>query len=173
NDLGRVAKNFELPAVTLHLQPTASEESDLTKLLRDQQDPSSPNFHKWLTPEQYGERFGASDSDIQQIVGWLESQGLTVTDVARGRNRITVTGTAEKIGAAFGTEIHQYKVDGVTHYANATDPAIPAALSGLVTSVTGLHDFRLKPRLRKMAPQLSSGNVHNLAPDDIATIYNI
>lgn len=174
NDLGRVASNFQMSGVTLVLKPSAAGEAALTQLLRDQQDPSSQNYQRWLTPEEFGARFGASDSDVQQITDWLKSQGLSIDTVARGRNWISVSGTADQIGKAFGTEIHRYRVDGALHYANATNPSVPAAMANLVTSITGLHDFRLKPRLRKPSPQMNtSSGAHHLAPDDIATIYDI
>jgi uncharacterized protein (TIGR03437 family) len=173
NDLGRVEAGFELPSVTLHLQPTPAAQSDLAQLLREQQDPASPNYHKWLTPEQFGERFGATESDLKQMTAWLESQGLTVVRVARGRNFITVSGAAGQVSNAFQTEIHRYNVNGVTHFANATDPTVPTAMAGMVATISGLNDFRLKARSRKMDPRMTSGSAHHLAPDDIATIYNI
>src|SRR3982751_6298492 len=108
NDLGRVAGNFELPNITLHLQPTAAAQSALTQLLREQQDPTSPNFHKWITPEEFADRFGASDGDVKQITTWLEREGLGVSRVARGRNWIAVSGTADQVRNAFETEIHRF-----------------------------------------------------------------
>ena len=120
---------FQIPAVTLFLKPSDPGQASLNQLLQDQQDPASPNFHHWLTPEEYADRFGASQSDITQISDWLKAQGLNVSSVARGRNAITVTGTADAVQNAFQTEIHRYQVDGVTHFANATDPSVPAAIS--------------------------------------------
>jgi uncharacterized protein (TIGR03437 family) len=169
-DLGRVAGAFPLPEVTLYLKPSA----DPTALVRNQQDPSSPEYHKWLTPEQYADRFGASQSDIDQIKAWLQSQGLTVSSVARGRDSITVSGTADQVQNAFQTQIHQYNVGGKQHYANATDPSVPAALAPLVAGIRGLHDFHPKPRLRSPKPELTvSGGFHALGPDDFAAIYNV
>jgi uncharacterized protein (TIGR03437 family) len=173
NDLGRVENTFQLPAVTLMLKPGSQGQSDLSQLLQEQQDPASPNFHKWLTPEQYADRFGASAGDVKQITDWLQSQGLTVADVARGRNWITVSGTAEQVQNAFQTEIHRYQVDGVTHFANAADPSVPAAMAGMIAGIRGLNDFRLKPRLRKVSPDVTLGGSRLLAPDDIAAIYNV
>jgi uncharacterized protein (TIGR03437 family) len=173
NDRGRVEGAFQLPNITLHLRPTAAAQSALAQLLREQQDPTSPNFHKWITPEEFADRFGASESDVQQITSWLQSQGMTVSRVARGRNWIAVSGTADQVHNAFQTEIHRYTVNGETHFANSTDPTVPAALAGMVASIRGLNDFRLKPRHRKVSPHMTSGGTHHLAPDDIATIYNI
>jgi uncharacterized protein (TIGR03437 family) len=169
-DLGRVAGSFQVPEVTLYLKPSA----DPTALVRDQQDPSSPEFHKWLTPEQYADRFGASQADIGQITAWLQSQGLNVLRVARGRDSVTVAGTADQLQNAFQTQIHRYNVNGEQHYANAADPSVPAALAPLVSGIRGLNDFHPKPRLRLPSANLNiSTGLHALGPDDFATIYNV
>jgi hypothetical protein len=112
NDVGPVADSFQLPAVTLMLQPSAAQKADLTQFLAEQQDPSSQNFHQWLTPEQYADRFGVSNEDISKISEWLRSQGFSVGDVARSRTWITFSGTAAQARNAFRTEIHRYRING-------------------------------------------------------------
>src|SRR5262249_31729704 len=111
---------------------------------------------------------------VQQIVAWLQAQGFADIQTARSRTWISFSGTAQQVQNAFGTEIHRYSVNGASHFANATDPTVPAAMAGVVSGITGLHDFRMQPRMRQMAPQFNRSNgSHNLAPDDIATIYNV
>jgi uncharacterized protein (TIGR03437 family) len=184
-DQGKADAALELNHVTLVLKPSASQQADLDQLLAEQQDPTSKNYHDWLTPEAYADRFGVSQDDIHTIVEWLQSQSLTVTTVARARNAVSVSGTAAQIGSAFKTEIHVFQVDGETHYANSTEPSLPAALQGVVQGIQGLHNFRLKARSRKpamlgvspggMSPNNTSsgsGN-HYLAPDDFATIFDL
>jgi len=174
SDRGRVEPSVTLPYVALVLKPSAAQQADLNQLLAAQQDPSSPNYHHWLTPEQFANRFGASQGDIGRIAAWLAGQRLTVHSVARGRNAIFFTGTAGQIEAAFETEIHQYVGDGEAHFANANAPTIPAAFQGIVGGIRGLHNFRLKPRPLTAQPRDTTvtGN-HELAPDDIAIIYDI
>jgi uncharacterized protein (TIGR03437 family) len=172
NDRGRVAPSLKLSYVTLTLTTSDSQKADLKNLLAEQQNPSSPNYHRWLTPDQYADRFGVSPQDISQITQWLQSQGLSIVNVAQGRSWIAVSGSAAQIETAFGTEIHQYAFDGETHFANATNPSVPAAIGGMVLSIRGLNDFRMKPRIQKPKYTKPSGN-HYLAPDDIATIYDI
>jgi uncharacterized protein (TIGR03437 family) len=173
-DWGPVDPSMELPYVTMVLKPSASQQADLDQLLAQQQDPASPNYHRWLTPEQYADRFGVSQSDIDKIVAWLGRYSLSVKSVARGRNAIAFGGAAGQIGSAFGIEIHSYVVGGETHYANANDPTIPVAFQDVVLAVHGLHDFRLKPRQRAGAhPRDTIGAAYALAPDDITTIYDI
>jgi uncharacterized protein (TIGR03437 family) len=177
NDQGRVAPSLAMSYITLRLAPTAAQQADLENLLAAQQTPGSPNYHLWLTPEQYAQRFGVSDADISQITQWLQQEGLQVLSVARGRNSIAGSGTAAQVEAAFQTEIHSYLADGETHYANASEPSVPAAFGGVVQGLRGLNDFRMKPRVRPSLtkPAYTSGTdqSHYLAPDDLATIYDI
>jgi len=173
-DQGPVDSSMELPYVTLVLKPSAGQQADLDRLLAQQQDPSSPDYHNWLTPEQYADRFGLSQADIDKIVAWLGQYSLTVRSVSRARNAIAFGGTAAQIGSALGVEIHRYQVGGESHYANATDPTIPAAFQGVVLAIRGLHDFRPEPRLRHSArPRDTVDGANYLGPADVATIYNI
>jgi uncharacterized protein (TIGR03437 family) len=172
NDRGRVAPSLKLSYVTLTLTQSDSQKADLRNLLADQQNPSSPNYRHWLTTEQYADRFGVSAEDMSKITQWLQGQGLTVVNVAQGRNWIAVSGSAAQVEAAFATEIHQYAVGGESHFANATNPSVPAAIGGMVLSIRGLNDFRLEPRIQKPKYTSAHGN-HYLAPNDLATIYDI
>jgi subtilase family serine protease len=181
-DQGRVEPSFQLH-VTLLTVPSPSQGKALTQLLAEQQDPKSPNFHKWITSPQYADRFGLSHNDIQKTLAWLKSQGLTVVHVANGRNWIVFTGTASQIESAFRTEIHRYNVNGEMHFANAALPSIPAALSGIATGFRGMDDFVPKPMIRKAAPRArnvrpgysdsSTGLGDFVAPNDLATIYDL
>ncbi len=175
-DQGRVAPSLAMSYITLRLASSANQQAELEKLLAEQQTPGSPNYHHWLTPEEYGQRFGASDADINKITQWLQQQGLQVVSVSRGRNWIAASGTAARVEPAFQTEIHSYVADGETHYANASEPSVPAAFGSVVQSIRGLNDFRMKPRLHsltKPAYTSSSSQAHYLAPDDLASIYDM
>ena len=176
NDQGVVDPAVILPRVTLVLKPSPAQQSDLDQLLANQQNPVSPDYHRWLTPEQFAERFGVSQDDVDRMVQWLADQHLTVVGVARGRSWIAASGTAAAVQIAFGAEIHHYLVEGQRHFANATQPTIPAAFQGIVGAIHGLHDFRMKPAMRAatIVPDYTSTSGHHyLAPDDLATIYNI
>ena len=171
NDLGELDASTALPAITLVLRPTAAQEADLTTLLAAQQDPNSPDYHHWLTPEQYADRFGASSDDIAAITAWLEQHNLHVTNVGRGRNSVAFTGTAGDVGSALQIGFHRYRVNGQNHFANTAEPSLPVALRAAVRGIHGLHDFRMQPRSR---PQYTSASgSHYLSPDDLGTIYNV
>jgi uncharacterized protein (TIGR03437 family) len=179
-DLGPVDPAFKLNYVTLALKPSTKQQAALEQLLGEQQDRSSPNYHRWLTPEQYADRFGLSVGDITKVTAWLESQGFTINYVARGRNWIAFSGTAEQVNEAFRTDIHYYRVAGETHFANASNPSVPVALESVVRGLLGLDDLRPKAphSNRKVnagaAPHNTLANgTYALVPDDIATIYDI
>src|SRR5581483_7579610 len=132
-DQGAAPLDLPMNRMLLVLKRSDAQETALRKLLDDQQDKSSPNFHKWLTPEDFGKQFGPSDQDIQTVTTWLQSHGLQIAQIAKGRNIIEFSGTAAQVQEALHTEIHKYVVNGEEHWANAKDPAIPAALTPLVS----------------------------------------
>jgi len=174
-DQGAVDASREIGMVTLLLAPSPAQQADLDGLLARQQNASSLDFHRWLTPEQFAERFGATAADIAKITAWLQSEGLQVNNVARGRGWITFSGSAERVGHAFRTEIHRYDIRGESHFANATDPSIPAAFEQMIGAINGLNDFdpqSAPPALVKPLYDGAAGR-HYLAPNDIATIYDV
>jgi subtilase family serine protease len=158
--------------MTIHFAMSASQKADLLQLLRQQQTRHSSQFHQWLTPEQYADRFGMNSKDIEKVTLWLESAGFSNVQAARGRTFITFSGTAAQAQNAFHTTIHNYTQNGVSHYANATEPEFPKALNGMVESIRGLQDFKPKPHLRSHLTSSATGN-HFLVPDDWATIYDL
>jgi hypothetical protein len=128
----------------LVLQRSPGQQASLTSLLSSLQTPGSPNYRHWLTPIAYGKQFGIGDQDLQTVQNWLASQGFTGVLVSPARNLITFSGNVGQVNQAFHTSIHQYVVNGEAHFANATDPQIPEALSGVVSGVAHLNDFRPK-----------------------------
>jgi subtilase family serine protease len=172
-DQGPVEPAFRLGYVTLMLKKTDAQQAALEQLLDEQQDPASPNYHNWLTPEQYADRFGLSQHDLDKISAWLQAEGFTVEYVARGRNWLAFSGTAGQVRAAFQTEIHRYRVDGEMHFAAAAEPWVPASLEPVVAGFAGLDDFYPKAPRRPSPAYTDGTGAHTLAPGDLATIYDI
>jgi len=183
-DQGPAPLDLRLDRMLLVLKRSPEQEDALKKLLDDQQDRSSPQYRKWLTPEQFGRQFGLADADIQTVVIWLKSHGFRVSEVSRGRTVIEFFGTAAQVQEAFGTTIRRFAVNG-EHWANATDPKIPAALSPAVQGVFTLHSFYKRPQVHVVEEQItanvkpgalpqftSSTGLHALVPADYYTIYN-
>jgi len=173
-DRGRVAGNLPMERIQIHLNSSPEQAADLEQLLQDQQDPSSANYHAWLSPEQFGERFGPARQDLDAVTGWLQNHGFHTVTVAAGRRSIEFSGTVQQVEEAFQTEMHQYLVDGEAHIANATEIAIPVALAPVLEGVVSLHDFRHKALHRVVTPETNlTGGSHGILPYDFAAIYNV
>ena len=150
-------------------------------VLRDLQDPVSPNFHRWLTPDDYAARFGAAKGDVDHVSAWLASQGLSVLGASRTATRLFFTGTVAQIERAFQTEMHEYDVNGEKHFAMAVPPSVPSGLAPVILGLRGVHDFH--PRAPRHQPRPSywwaypvDGGVDDyltLAPADWAAIYGV
>lgn len=177
NDIGRVSGDTHLNGITMYFKPTAEQQAELDALVHEQQTPGSALYHKWLTPAEYASRFGLSDSDLAKIETWLGQQGFAIDRVSDSHNSISFSGTVAQVESAFQTEIHRYTSVGETHFANATQISVPAALGNVVQSVRNLNDFRPKPQVRfqRAKPNFTSGQSgsHYLQPGDVAIIYDI
>ena len=166
----------------LFLKGDDAQEAALSSLVAQQNNPASPLYHHYLKPQDFGTQFGAAPSDVEKVTAWLQSHGFTVEQTPAGQRSIVFSGTAAQVANAFKTEIQKYNVAGGTHYANASDPQIPAALADVVGGIVKLHDFRHGANatsFTKLTSPLVSkanytdGSYHYLAPADYATIYDI
>ena len=124
-DQGMVAPELRLERIQMLLKRSAEQEAALVKYIDEEYDAKSPNYHNWLTPEQFGKLYGPSDADIARITTWLENHGFQIYQVTKGRTHIEFTGTADQVRQAFHTEMHNYLVGGKMHIANDRDPVIP------------------------------------------------
>jgi subtilase family serine protease len=148
-DRGLAPASLPMERMMLLLKRSPQQEAALEALLAQQQDRNSPNYHRWLTPAQFGADFGPSDQDIQTIETWLESQGFSIDRVSNGRTVIEFSGSAGEVQNAFHTQIHRYVLpSGVQHWANSNDPEIPAALAPVVAGIRSLDNFYPKPLSR-------------------------
>jgi len=183
DDAGAVPAGTKLQGMTLVFSRTAAQEADLQALLAAQQDPASPLYHQWLTPDQFAARFGVSDTDIAKTEAWLQQQGFTVDRVSRSKDRIVFSGEARQVASAFSSPLHYYKSNGETHFAPSEEISVPTALSGLVKDVTDLSNFRPRPHMRQSrsaqpvaSPNFTSSQgqgAHFLTPGDVTTIYDV
>src|SRR5439155_2297870 len=104
-DRGPVELDTRLDQMSMMLRRTAEQQTSLDQLLAEQQDPKSPRYHQWLTPEQFADRFGASEEEIDKLVDWLQSSGFTITQVARGRDYVAFEGSAGQVESALHARI--------------------------------------------------------------------
>lgn len=191
NDLGAVNPNRQLSDLHLVLARSASVEAAFEQLLADQQNPSSPRYHQWLTPEQNAEQYGIASSDLQAVTGWLNAKGLHVDSVTAGGLFITFSGPAAAVEHAFATTLHNFSHENAQRFAPTTEPSVPAALSDVILAVGGLSEqmAHVQSSLRGLPEggtvQLndgsfahpnytsSGGNSHYLSPGDFNAVYDI
>ena len=193
NSIGSVAPELYLQRMILVLAADGGQDAALEELLRAQQDADSPYYQQWITPAQFGQRFGISQNDLRQVTKWLQGHGMQIEEVPAAGRIIVFSGTAAQVGLAFHTSIRNYLVDEDLHYANATDPQIPEALAGVVRGVVALHDFQSAPSYvaqsyvtpSHIAPSYiapshvivpdftTAGGAHYLMPQDWVTIYDV
>jgi subtilase family serine protease len=195
-DRGAAPPDLPMARMLLVLKRSDAQELALEALLDAQQDPNSSSYHQWLTPDAFGQQYGPSDQDIQAVSTWLQSHGFQVARIARGRTMIEFSGSAAQVQQAFHTGIHKYTVNGVNHWANASDPQIPQALAPVIAGVNSMHNFQKTPahhvagvfsrssatgKVKAIQPGFTipnsnfcagTGDCYLLGPYDFATIYN-
>ena len=198
-DRGEAPASTQMTHVRLVLARSSQQEAALDKYLAELQDKSSPNYHKWLKPAEFGKIYGPADSDIAAIVHWLQSHGMQVDPVQPGRTNISFSGSVQQIQDMLNISIHSFDMRGEQFLSNTNNPSIPAALVPVVSGVARLNTLQPKPqhvtgqmglydpaahRLqaasqstgRTPRAELTNGSGANstlyLVPGDAATIYN-
>jgi subtilase family serine protease/sugar lactone lactonase YvrE len=172
NDLGPVEDSLHLD-MFLQLNRSPEQEVAAREFVESLTSKNSPNFHKWITAAQYGERFGASSDDIATVKRWLESHGFRVNGVPAHRMVIDFSGSAAQVREALHTDIHYLSVRGKRAFANTRDPQIPQALAPVVTGVVSLSNIQPQPMYRSKAQYTISPRTEAVVPGDLATIYNL
>lgn len=183
-DLGHIPASTQAQHLVMTLTSSDEQKRELRKVLDEQQDKQSPNYHQWVTPDQFGDLFGASDADIAKVSAWLQSKGFQVEDVSKSKRVIHFGGTTGQLENAFKTEIHSYQVGAETHIANNSEISVPEALSPVIAGVTLNNFFRkghmgpvknlrdVKAEAAAQPNYTSSSTTHYVGPWDFATIYN-
>jgi subtilase family serine protease len=196
-DQGEASPSTPLTHIRLVLSRSSEQQAALDTYLAQLQDKSSPNYHKWLTPQQFGALYGPADSDIAAIVAWLESHGLQVEPISPGRTNIAFSGTVSQVEEAFHTPIHSFllnagQVGETQFYSNTAEPQIPSAIASVVKGVAHLNTIRPRPnsvrtsvgRVNSESSRMAAGNGPRanltdtsasflyIVPGDAATIYD-
>ena len=148
------------------------------QMIEDLQNPSSPIYHKWLTPKQFDQMFGPLQASYDAIASWLVSQGFSVTAVRRDRRDVEFTGTVAQADQAFQVQIMIMK-DG-KHYGILSDPMIPTRFQGVILGVMGLDNLNAASPASTISPVWTSANskspygiaITAFAPADFYTLYD-
>lgn len=189
-DVGAVDPNAKMERMLLVLGASAEQERQLRTLLDSQQTKGSADYHHWLSPEEFANRFGPAQENVEKVKGWLQQHGFNVAGVARGGRWVEFSGSVRQVESAFQTQMRQYQVAGRIHTANSTDISVPSELSS-IRGIFSLHDFTSKPmltnqytvrrdtsgRLVPLDPNFTTSEAnatfHFLTPNDYANIYGL
>jgi Pro-kumamolisin, activation domain/Abnormal spindle-like microcephaly-assoc'd, ASPM-SPD-2-Hydin len=172
-DRGAVADSFAIDHIFLLLKRSPEQEQALKQFIDELTDPSSKNFHQWLTAKEFGEKYGVANQDRETIKNWLRSYGFKVNvDYVNGV-LIDFSGNAGQVREAFHTQIHQLDVKGVKRIANMSDPKIPVALAPAVVGIVSLNDFPAHAMNRPKTNYTVGGGNFLVVPGDLETIYNL
>jgi hypothetical protein len=170
-DQGEAPDSTATGRLHLLLKRSTAQQQALEQYLSDLQNPHSPNHHKWLTPAQFGSAFGIGDADLDTVERWLRGYGFKIEKVPQGRNVIEFSGNFGQVKSAFHTAIHTLLLnDAEKHFANLTNPQIPAALQPVVAGVSMLNDFRPVSQAKVGPPAHFSPSSKTIQPD--FTLFN-
>ena len=178
---GYAQTSMPMEHMIMSLQIPAGKQAALDGFLKDQHNPASANYHHWLTPEEFGAKFGPDPADLTAVSNWLASHGFTVEEVAKSGTWINFSGDVSKVEQTFKTNIKEVAVGGRLYHANESDPSIPRGLSDLVSGIVTLHNIPRQPKnngakffaSNDAVPNYTVGSSHYLAPGDFATIYDV
>jgi subtilase family serine protease len=197
-DLGPVSPAASVQ-LTFVLSRAPQVQAAFDQLLADQQNPSSPRYRQWLTPQQIGAQYGPTQHDVDALTAWLASTGFHVDSVAPSLLFVQVSAPVQVAESALHTTLHNFQVTFGSHtdtvQAAIAEPSVPAALSPIVAAIGGLSNlpvhtdsfarsvpasstnhaalFKSSPSTPIQPDALLGGGVNALTPDDFATIYDI
>ncbi len=184
-DAGPVDPTQQVAPLTLYFRRTPAQQAELERLQGALHAPAASEYHQWLSPPAFADRFGLDPASLHHVRLWLEQRGFEIRSTAASRTWISFSGTAAQVNNAFHTELRNYRVQGATHRAPAVDPSLPAEIEAVVLALAGLDDFtplhtggiqgNLEGTPKSSTPlQSGSSNARNsLTPADIVTIYGL
>jgi subtilase family serine protease len=187
NDAGPAPDSLPV-RLSFVLTRSPERQAAFTRLLEDQQNPASPSFHKWLSPQQVGSLYGPTQHDLAAFTAWLASQGFTVAETAPSGIFVTVDASAAAAAKALGTSFHSFRVNGESRLSAATEPSIPSQFAPLVGSISGLSQLAIEPMHHAASLPMSAragsdddaprytnsgSGRHFITPGDFATLFDL
>src|SRR5580704_15125329 len=146
----------------------------LEKLIAEQQNPASANYHKWLKSGEFFERFGPTKPEVRALTGWLSNQGFEVARAAGGV--VEFRGSVAQVERTFAVKIARF--GAADAYANISDPFIPSRFANVIGAITGMDNMtHAMPAGQRMnaasvAPDAVVGSAQAFGPDDFYNFYD-
>jgi subtilase family serine protease len=167
------------------------DEAALQQTLNDLYDPLSPAFHQWLSPKEFGERFGRTATEMDNAMTWLRQHGFDVDRTYSNRLSIGFTGTVDVVERAFKVEMATYWDQDKKRpfYSNMASPTLPSEFDAIAVELEGMNNFVLYHRsthhqtftpvpaqdLKRGKGGRLNGKVSGvtvIAPKDLALLYD-
>ena len=146
----------------------------LEELVREQHNPASPNYRRWLSPAEFTRRFGPSQAEVDRVTGWLASKGFVIDSSTPSKRLIRFHAPTATVSAAFNLKFAATP-DGRL-YANLSDPHLPSDLVPVVDWIGGLDNLKAKivyPRLIRPHPNVDVNLLgDHFGPPDIYSFYD-
>lgn len=145
------------PGLRLHLDAALKlpDQAALDSWVEQLYTPGSAEFHDFLTPASFGERFGAPRAAVDVVVGALGNLGFHVSTPTPNHLMVSFDGTVAQVERAFAVHLDDFRLDSGLHFhANVDDITLPASLSGWVSGIVGIDDsVRPQAQLAPAVPQ--------------------
>jgi subtilase family serine protease len=181
DEAAEIAESAAAPTRPLAMRLTMAirNRAELDRMLADQQDPASPEYHHWLTPDEFANRFGPTDADIAKVTRWLTRKGFAVVSADAHTRLVTFSGTVASAETAFDVKIAA--TADASMFANTADPTVPADVAPLIESIRGLdnllHSAPAIHRTPMPAPDATAPDARinghtGFGPNDLHTFYN-
>jgi pseudomonalisin len=153
-------------ALAMSITLPVRHQAELAALIEAQQRLGSPEYHHWLSPEEFAARFAPAPEEYETLARWLESQGFSVRRW-ESRVRLDFSGTVDRVEQSFGVRMNYYVHRGGTHLANENAPLVPAEFADRI-ALLRLNTFPLaRPLVRPAGVSLNT-----MAPHDLQIAYN-
>jgi subtilase family serine protease len=180
-EVSRLPNYGDLPAsqnLQLKIWFKHRHQDQLNKLLADQQDPKSAQYHQWLTAQEFSERFGVNPQEFEKVSDWLRREGFQVTGGSPSAGTIQFKGSVLNIARVFSTRLSRFSADGAK-FGNIIEPQLPAEYAGLISNITGLNNMfapkipdHPQPNFSPAANVIVGNAGPNLGPSDFYAFYD-
>ena len=113
----------------------------MTNLLQELYDSRSTNFHHYLTPEQFADRFGPTEQDYQSVIAYAQSNHLEIVRTFGNRALVNVEGKVADLETMFHVHMgtYQHPTEGRQFFAPDVEPTVDSGMP--VLYVSGLDNY--------------------------------
>jgi subtilase family serine protease len=144
----------------------------LATLFQEIYDRNSPNFHRYLTPEQFARQFGPTEQDYQKVINYAKSNNLEVVHTFFNRALVDVAGTVSDIEGMFQVKIgfYQHPTENRQFYAPNVEPTVDGTMP--ILYVSGMDNYVIpKPHGHRVRPGLSQPRAQSGGSDPQHGLY--